>query len=104
MRQNFILGFAIGLLGALPLTHFCIKNITSKMDILYPTKTCFEDAMHYKGPGHIVRDTLTDPVGYSYDHAWIENNGQVISWGILHGKRAQFTMAANDYYQAFGRD
>lgn len=104
MKHSFVLGLALGLLGALPLTHFCVQTITSKMDILYPTGHCFEDTEHYKGPGHIVMDTLTDPSGYSYDHAWIENNGQVISWGVLHGKRAQFTMAASDYYQVFGRD
>lgn len=103
MKDHFIIGFALGLLGAGPLTWFCVKDITSRMDILYPTRTCFADVRKYKGPGHAMQGILTDRVGHSYQHAWIENNGQVISWGILHEKRVEFTMATTDYYQTFGR-
>lgn len=88
-------------LAVLLLTFICVKVLLAKVDILYPTHTCHADARIYleTHPGRKRVGWCQDSVGETYLHAWVEDNGKAISWGVLHGEKVEFTMPIHEFYE-----
>lgn len=95
--------FLLGVMICIPMTWIWVHDSLSRLEIFYPTQTCHTDVKHYLEAHHepgirVASGICKDRVGYVYKHTWIEEGGNVISWGILHDKRAQFVMPREDFY------
>ncbi len=96
--------FLAGIVLSIPLTRLWVQDTLSRMEIFYPTQTCHTDVKAYLKTHHehgivVASGTCMDREGYVYQHIWIEYQGNVISWGLLHDKRAEFRMPIQDYYE-----
>ena len=83
------------------------------MNAIYPTYTCFDDALDLlaeavkanpdavdSGELRLVHGICLSPSGEKYSHAWVESFGMHVWFmGILNGERATFACSRIEYYE-----
>lgn len=85
------------------------------MSNIYPTHTCFDDALDmlteiiktnpevaHSNELLLVHGICFPPDYGEFSHAWIEKSGKYVLWtGILDGKRQEFVSEIAEYYDFF---
>jgi hypothetical protein len=86
------------------------------MSLVYPTFSCFDDAMEFlealalQGcPKHklnqhrLVHAVCVAPDGAPFAHAWVEHRLQKLAWlaGIIDGRRTVYGMKLGEFYELY---